>query len=126
MKRTTRLAEPPRADGAHDEASAVDETVDVQERETRGAEPWGGEESEAPAAAAEDAELDTGNAPDDALGLYLRQMGAIPLLNRDQELTLARRLGNQVVRGQVLSCLLGSLSHGVRPAYVVCSEAKQR
>jgi len=92
MKRTTRLAEPPRADGAHDEASAVDETVDVQERETRGAEPWGGEESEAPAAAAEDAELDTGNAPDDALGLYLRQMGAIPLLNRDQELTLARRL----------------------------------
>ena len=30
--------------------------------------------------------------PDDALGLYLRQMGAIPLLNRDQELALARRL----------------------------------
>src|SRR5262249_40978499 len=32
------------------------------------------------------------NSPDDALGLYLRQMGAIPLLNREQELTLARRL----------------------------------
>ncbi len=32
------------------------------------------------------------NGPDDALGLYLRQMGAIPLLNREQELTLARRL----------------------------------
>jgi RNA polymerase primary sigma factor len=32
------------------------------------------------------------NAPDDALGLYLRQMGAIPLLNRDQELALAQRL----------------------------------
>lgn len=30
--------------------------------------------------------------PDDALGLYLRQMGAIPLLNRDQELHLAKRL----------------------------------
>jgi RNA polymerase primary sigma factor len=29
---------------------------------------------------------------DDALGLYLRQMGAIPLLNREQELALARRL----------------------------------
>lgn len=29
---------------------------------------------------------------DDALGLYLRQMGAIPLLNRQQELTLARKL----------------------------------
>jgi RNA polymerase primary sigma factor len=32
------------------------------------------------------------SAPDDALGLYLRQMGAIPLLNREQELALARRL----------------------------------
>jgi RNA polymerase primary sigma factor len=32
------------------------------------------------------------HAPDDALGLYLRQMGAIPLLTRDQELALARRL----------------------------------
>ena len=30
--------------------------------------------------------------PDDALGLYLKQMGAIPLLSRDQELTLARKL----------------------------------
>jgi RNA polymerase primary sigma factor len=29
---------------------------------------------------------------DDALGLYLRQMGAIPLLSRDQELALAKRL----------------------------------
>ncbi len=29
---------------------------------------------------------------DDALGLYLRQMGSIPLLNRDQELVQARRL----------------------------------
>ncbi len=36
--------------------------------------------------------VDTANAPDDALGLYLRQMGAIPLLNREQELNLARRL----------------------------------
>jgi RNA polymerase primary sigma factor len=32
------------------------------------------------------------NAPDDALGLYLRQMGAIPLLSREQELALAQRL----------------------------------
>jgi RNA polymerase primary sigma factor len=31
-------------------------------------------------------------APDDALGLYLRQMGAIPLLSREQELALAVRL----------------------------------
>src|SRR4051812_11190101 len=29
---------------------------------------------------------------DDALGLYLKQMGSIPLLKRDQELSLAQRL----------------------------------
>jgi RNA polymerase primary sigma factor len=32
------------------------------------------------------------NAADDSLGLYLRQMGAIPLLTRDQEVSLAKRL----------------------------------
>jgi len=35
---------------------------------------------------------DTSNGPDDALGLYLKQMGAIPLLNRSEELVLAERL----------------------------------
>jgi RNA polymerase primary sigma factor len=40
----------------------------------------------------ESLELEEGQAPDDALGLYLRQMGAIPLLTREQELSLARRL----------------------------------
>ncbi len=39
-----------------------------------------------------DEESDDAHAPDDALGLYLRQMGAIPLLNRDQELALAKQL----------------------------------
>jgi RNA polymerase primary sigma factor len=38
------------------------------------------------------AEAEDSHAPDDALGLYLRQMGAIPLLTRQQELTLAQRL----------------------------------
>jgi RNA polymerase primary sigma factor len=33
-----------------------------------------------------------GQSPDDTLGLYLRQMGAIPLLNRKEELELAQRL----------------------------------
>ncbi len=48
---------------------------------------------ETPAAPAEAAqETDDAHAPDDALGLYLRQMGAIPLLSRDQELALAERL----------------------------------
>jgi RNA polymerase primary sigma factor len=41
--------------------------------------------------AAEPAE-ESGSAPDDTLGLYLRQMGAIPLLNRKEELELAQRL----------------------------------
>jgi RNA polymerase primary sigma factor len=44
------------------------------------------------AATPEGAEDEGPNSPDDALGLYLRQMGAIPLLNRDEELSLARRL----------------------------------
>jgi RNA polymerase primary sigma factor len=46
---------------------------------------------EAPPAPVE-AEGEEGHGADDALGLYLRQMGAIPLLNREQELALARRL----------------------------------
>jgi RNA polymerase primary sigma factor len=40
----------------------------------------------------ETAEDEGGQAPDDTLGLYLRQMGAIPLLNRKEELELAQRL----------------------------------
>src|SRR5206468_10670561 len=44
---------------------------------------------------AEEPPADDENAPDDALGLYLRQMGAIPLLTRDQELALAKRLERQ-------------------------------
>lgn len=47
---------------------------------------------EGSAAPAEPVEEDSGQSPDDALGLYLRQMGAIPLLNREQELALAQRL----------------------------------
>jgi RNA polymerase primary sigma factor len=42
--------------------------------------------------ASEQAEEDSIHSPDDALGLYLRQMGAIPLLNREQELALAQKL----------------------------------
>ena len=40
----------------------------------------------------ETVEHDDGQAPDDTLGLYLRQMGSIPLLSRKQELELAARL----------------------------------
>jgi RNA polymerase primary sigma factor len=44
------------------------------------------------APAAPEGEGDDPHAPDDALGLYLRQMGAIPLLSRKEELALAERL----------------------------------
>ncbi len=44
---------------------------------------------------AEEAVAEDESAPDDALGLYLRQMGAIPLLDRHQELALAQRLERQ-------------------------------
>ena len=37
-------------------------------------------------------EAESGQSPDDALGLYLRQMGAIPLLNRTNEIEVAVRL----------------------------------
>jgi RNA polymerase primary sigma factor len=46
----------------------------------------------------DDEEADTSNGPDDALGVYLRQMGAIPLLNRKQELALAQKLERQRTR----------------------------
>src|SRR4051812_25276671 len=47
-------------------------------------------EEDGPAAAVAEeapAEEDYTSGPDDALGLYLRQMGAIPLLNRERELS---------------------------------------
>jgi RNA polymerase primary sigma factor len=50
------------------------------------------EEDAALPASSEAAEEEDTHAPDDALGLYLRQMGAIPLLDRKQELALAERL----------------------------------
>src|SRR5439155_9028264 len=56
------------------------------------------EEAEDEEAEAEEAPAEDDSAPDDALGLYLRQMGAIPLLTREQELTLAKRLERQRLR----------------------------
>ncbi|HXG09000.1 MAG TPA: sigma-70 family RNA polymerase sigma factor [Gemmataceae bacterium] len=47
---------------------------------------------EEPSGTAAEATEGENQGADDALGLYLRQMGAIPLLSREQELALARRL----------------------------------
>jgi RNA polymerase primary sigma factor len=60
---------------------------------------------ELPAEEAEEADEDA-HAPDDALGLYLRQMGAIPLLTREQELALAMQLEmrRRRYRHAALSC----------------------
>jgi len=50
-------------------------------------EPEDGDGDSAPAS-----EDEYSSGPDDALGLYLRQMGSIPLLTRDKELALAKKL----------------------------------
>lgn len=50
---------------------------------------------------------------DDALGVYLRQMGAIPLLNRGQELALAIRLEHARDRFRHAALLCGPVLHKV-------------
>jgi len=65
-------------DGADDEDTALESDGVRQPGESP-------EATEAP-------EEDYAGGPDDALGLYLRQMGAIPLLTRDKEKTLAQKL----------------------------------
>jgi len=95
---------------ASDSARALPETFAPQEpvETTRRETPWSdlpddtfaSEDADDAEEAAEESaptpaealEGEDAHAPDDALGLYLRQMGAIPLLSRDQELALAERL----------------------------------
>ena len=67
--------DPDDLDGADEDDTALEENA--------------GGRREPSEAAGED---DYASGPDDALGLYLRQMGAIPLLTRDKELSLAQRL----------------------------------
>src|ERR1700679_2137281 len=56
--------------------------------------------------AAEEEVTSHGGGSDDALGLYLKQMGAIPLLNRERELALAQQLecARNRYRRSVLFC----------------------
>lgn len=49
-------------------------------------------DTETDATAAAEAHSDGTGSAEDALGLYLRQMGSVPLLKRDQELVLTKRL----------------------------------
>ncbi|HEY1377130.1 MAG TPA: sigma-70 family RNA polymerase sigma factor [Gemmataceae bacterium] len=97
-RRTTKAAHPKTS--RHWDGDAPADEADHVAAET-GHEPPLVEDLDADDVDAEDEEREPeeaageeshGGGADDALGLYLRQMGAIPLLNREQELTLARRL----------------------------------
>ena len=82
----TRPVDELRRDPAEaDEADDLDDEADEADDDTA-LEPEGARADEAPA------EEEYTGGPDDALGLYLRQMGSIPLLNREKELALAKRL----------------------------------
>jgi RNA polymerase primary sigma factor len=67
------------ADSLDEDDTAIEERAEESTREPREPNDAAGED-------------DHSSGPDDALGLYLRQMGAIPLLTRDKELSLAQRL----------------------------------
>jgi RNA polymerase primary sigma factor len=80
------------AEGARRDLHWDDEPAEhLESADPEDAEEEAAASEEGGAAAAEGEEGDP-HAPDDALGLYLRQMGAIPLLSREQELALAERL----------------------------------
>ncbi len=100
MRRTTKAA-------GRDHSTWVDEAPDADETETKGAAARDDHEpplvedldaddldllDESSGSADAEAASDSSHGADDALGLYLRQMGAIPLLNRQQELALAKQL----------------------------------
>ncbi len=59
------------------------------------------------------AEEEYAGGPDDALGLYLRQMGAIPLLNKEKELALAQRLERHRDRFRAAALLCPHVLHRV-------------
>src|ERR1700722_6587527 len=95
MRRSTKRAKdlsPGQSGSAalNDEMFATPEPAEGEHRAAWEEEPPADQEAEGDETAAP-AEEDP-PAPDDALGLYLRQMGAIPLLTREQELALAVRL----------------------------------
>ncbi|MBY0458472.1 MAG: sigma-70 family RNA polymerase sigma factor [Gemmataceae bacterium] len=98
-------------DDLNDRPDERDDLADdlAEDGEEDGAED--GEEDTAlePAGARDDdppADDDYAGGPDDALGLYLRQMGSIPLLDRQKEVALAKRLEHHRnrFRGAALLC----------------------
>ncbi len=86
MRRNAKVA----ANGGCQERLVASENLDHEEPEET--EQLDQDEESTPVA---EVETEGVQAPNDALGLYLRQMGAIPLLSREQELALARKLEEQ-------------------------------
>ncbi|MFM8273505.1 MAG: RNA polymerase sigma factor RpoD/SigA [Gemmata sp.] len=77
----------------HDEAAEPDERDELEdEGEDEGEDDDTALEPDAAGDEAPASEDEYAGGPDDALGLYLRQMGSIPLLTRDKELALAKKL----------------------------------
>ena len=92
--RANRPDDEPLVPVAADDAEAGGLDDDLSDELEDGAEDTALETDARPAEADEEApaDEDSTSGPDDALGLYLRQMGAIPLLNREKELALAKKL----------------------------------
>ncbi len=78
----------------HDPAAVSDDEFDLADEFDEDEEDTALESGDTRSPADEEApaEEEYASGPDDALGLYLRQMGAIPLLTRDRELALAQKL----------------------------------
>jgi len=103
MKRTTKKAHEDRVptppiQSQHGGSSSRSERSEVGWEEPLAAVPHDADDEAEATGAAEEPAGENDNGPDDALGLYLRQMGAIPLLNRKEELALAQRLERQRTR----------------------------
>ena len=97
-----RVAEDADLTGFDDLADEFDEA-----EEDTDLEPADGEAAEAPA------EEESAAGSDDALGLYLRQMGSIPLLTRDKEIALAKLLEHHRDRFRRAALLCGRVLNRV-------------
>jgi RNA polymerase primary sigma factor len=81
---------PPAGPTGFDAEDSTDFVVDEDFDETDDADE--ADDADEPAEAADPHADDYTGGPDDALGLYLRQMGSIRLLSRDEEVAIASRL----------------------------------
>lgn len=104
----TALADHPDDVLALDDSSldSISEDLDDEDEAEELDTPVARTQPEGPTAEDEAAAEEYAGGPDDALGLYLRQMGAIRLLNRDQEKRLAEALerGRDRFRHAALLC----------------------